>query len=171
MVNTIDIMQQADTSTLVLIDELGAGTDPIEGAALAVSIIEYLRQKGAKIAATTHYAELKAYALDTPGVTNGCCEFNVQTLSPTYRLLIGVPGRSNALAIASRLGMPQEVIDNSKNIVGSDNRDFEAILDKLEATRQALDDERKIAEEATAAAKKIQAKAVSYTHLRAPRDS
>lgn len=161
MVNTIDIMQQADTSTLVLIDELGAGTDPIEGAALAVSIIEYLRQKGAKIAATTHYAELKAYALDTPGVTNGCCEFNVQTLSPTYRLLIGVPGRSNALAIASRLGMPQEVIDNSKNIVGSDNRDFEAILDKLEATRQALDDERKIAEEATAAAKKIQAKAQS----------
>ena len=143
MVNTIDIMQQADTSTLVLIDELGAGTDPIEGAALAVSIIEYLRQKGAKIAATTHYAELKAYALDTPGVTNGCCEFNVQTLSPTYRLLIGVPGRSNALAIASRLGMPQEVIDN------------------LEATRQALDDERKIAEEATAAAKKIEAKAQS----------
>lgn len=161
MINTIDIMSKADDSSLVLIDELGAGTDPIEGAALAVSIIENLRSKGARIAATTHYAELKAYALDTDGVTNGCCEFDVDTLSPTYRLLIGVPGRSNAFAISQRLGMEQSVVDNAKGIVGSNNRDFEAILEKLEVTRQALEEERKEAEQAAAAARKIQAKAQS----------
>ncbi len=159
MVNTIDIMEKADSSSLVLIDELGAGTDPVEGAALAVSIIEYIRNKGAKIAATTHYAELKAYALDTPGVTNGCCEFDVESLSPTYRLLIGVPGRSNAFAISQRLGMPDSVIDNANRIVGSDNRDFEAVLEKLEASRQALDEERRIARDATIEASKIRAKA------------
>lgn len=159
MTNIIDIMGKADASSLVLIDELGAGTDPIEGAALAVSIIENLRSKGAKIAATTHYAELKAYALDTNGVTNGCCEFDVETLSPTYRLLIGVPGRSNAFAISQRLGMEQSVVDNAKRIVGSDNRDFEAILEKLEASRQALEEERKTAREATVEASKIRAKA------------
>lgn len=159
MVNTISIMEQADESSLVLIDELGAGTDPIEGAALAVSIIEYIRAKGAKIAATTHYAELKAYALDTDGVTNGCCEFDVDTLSPTYRLLIGVPGRSNAFAISKKLGMPQSVINSANNIVGSNNRDFEAVLEKLEASRQALDEERKIAAQATIEATKIRAKA------------
>lgn len=159
MINTIDIMSKADDSSLVLIDELGAGTDPIEGAALAVSIIENLRSKGAKIASTTHYAELKAYALDTEGVTNGCCEFDVETLSPTYRLLIGVPGRSNAFAISQRLGMEQSVVDNAKRIVGSDNRDFEAILEKLEASRQALEEERKTAREATIEAAKIRAKA------------
>jgi DNA mismatch repair protein MutS2 len=161
MINTIDIMNQADNSSLILIDELGAGTDPIEGAALAVSIIENLRQKGARIAATTHYAELKAYALDTDGVTNGCCEFDVETLSPTYRLLIGVPGRSNAFAISQRLGMDQSVIEKAQSIVGSNNRDFEAVLEKLETTRQALEEERKEAEKATAAARKIQAKAQS----------
>lgn len=161
MINTIDIMNKADSSSLVLIDELGAGTDPVEGAALAVSIIENLRSKGARIAATTHYAELKAYALDTEGVTNGCCEFDVDTLSPTYRLLIGVPGRSNAFAISQRLGMEQSVVDHAKGIVGSNNRDFEAILEKLEATRQALEEERREAERAAAAARKIQAKAQS----------
>lgn len=161
MINTIDIMSKADDSSLVLIDELGAGTDPVEGAALAVSIIESLREKGAHIAATTHYAELKAYALDTDGVTNGCCEFDVDTLSPTYRLLIGVPGRSNAFAISERLGMDKSVVENAKNIVGSNNRDFEAVLEKLEQTRQALEEERKNAEQATAAARKMQAKAQS----------
>lgn len=161
IVNTIDIMSKADSSSLILIDELGAGTDPIEGAALAVSIIEDLRSKGAKIAATTHYAELKAYALDTEGVTNGCCEFDVDTLIPTYRLLIGVPGRSNAFAISQRLGMDPKVVENARSIVGSNNRDFEAVLEKLEKTRQALDEEKKKAELATASAKKMQAKAQS----------
>jgi DNA mismatch repair protein MutS2 len=161
MVNTINIMNEADEHSLILIDELGAGTDPIEGAALAVSIIENLRSKGARIAATTHYAELKAYALDTVGVTNGCCEFDVETLSPTYRLLIGVPGRSNAFAISQRLGMDESVVENARRIVGSDNRDFEAILEKLETTRQELEEERKKAEETTACARKMQAKAQS----------
>ena len=161
MVNIIDIMKKADDKSLILIDELGAGTDPVEGAALAVSIIEVLREKGAIIAATTHYAELKAYALDTPGVTNGCCEFDIETLCPTYKLLIGVPGRSNAFAILKHLGMTQDVIDNAKAIVGSDNRDFEAVLEKLEASRHALEEERKIAEEMTERARKIEEKAQS----------
>ena len=159
MVNIIDIMKKADDKSLILIDELGAGTDPVEGAALAVSIIEALREKGAIIAATTHYAELKAYALDTPGVTNGCCEFDIETLRPTYKLLIGVPGRSNAFAILKHLGMTQDVIDNA--IVGSDNRDFEAVLEKLEASRHALEEERKVAEEMTERARKIEEKAQS----------
>ena len=161
MVNIIDIMKKADDKSLILIDELGAGTDPVEGAALAVSIIEALREKGAIIAATTHYAELKAYALDTSGVTNGCCEFDIETLCPTYKLLIGVPGRSNAFAILKHLGMTQDVIDNAKAIVGSDNRDFEAVLEKLEASRHALEEERKIAEEMTERARKIEEKAQS----------
>lgn len=161
MVNIIDIMKKADDKSLILIDELGAGTDPVEGAALAVSIIEVLREKGAIIAATTHYAELKAYALDTPGVTNGCCEFDIETLRPTYKLLIGVPGRSNAFAILKHLGMTQDVIDNAKAIVGSDNRDFEAVLEKLEASRHALEEERKVAEEMTERARKIEEKAQS----------
>lgn len=161
MVNIIDIMKKADDKSLILIDELGAGTDPVEGAALAVSIIEALREKGAIIAATTHYAELKAYALDTPGVTNGCCEFDIETLCPTYKLLIGVPGRSNAFAILKHLGMTQDVIDNAKAIVGSDNRDFEAVLEKLEASRRALEEERKVAEEMTERARKIEEKAQS----------
>ena len=156
MVNIIDIMKKADDKSLILIDELGAGTDPTEGAALAVSVIEALREKGAKIVATTHYAELKAYALDTPGVTNGCCEFDIETLRPTYKLLIGVPGRSNAFAILSHLGMEQSVIDNAKSIVGSDNRDFEAVLEKLEASRHALEEERKVAEQMTEKARKIE---------------
>lgn len=161
MVNIIDIMKKADDKSLILIDELGAGTDPVEGAALAVSIIEALREKGAIIAATTHYAELKAYALDTPGVTNGCCEFDIETLRPTYKLLIGVPGRSNAFAILKHLGMTQDVIDNAKAIVGSDNRDFEAVLEKLEASRHAIEEERKVAEEMTERARKIEEKAKS----------
>lgn len=161
MVNIIDIMKKADDKSLILIDELGAGTDPVEGAALAVSIIDNLRQKGAIIAATTHYAELKAYALDTSGITNGCCEFDVETLRPTYRLLIGVPGRSNAFAISEHLGMDKDVVNHAKSIVGSENRSFETVLEKLEESRQALEDERKIAEEMTARAKKIEEKAQS----------
>lgn len=161
MVNIIDIMSKADSKSLVLIDELGAGTDPVEGAALAVSVIEHIRSKGAVIAATTHYAELKAYALDTPGVSNGCCEFDVETLRPTYRLLIGVPGRSNAFAISEHLGMDKAVVEHAKSIVNSDNRDFESVLEKLESSRQALEDERKVAEEMTARAKRIEEKVQS----------
>lgn len=161
MVNIIDILKKADGKSLVLIDELGAGTDPVEGAALAVSIIEKLREKGSVIAATTHYAELKAYALDTPGVTNGSCEFDVETLRPTYRLLIGVPGRSNAFAISEHLGMDSDVVKKARELVGAENRSFEAVLEKLEAARQSLEDERKIAEEMKAGAEKMQRKAQS----------
>lgn len=159
IVNIIDIISRADTKSLVLIDELGAGTDPVEGAALAVAVIEKLREKGAIIAATTHYSELKAYALETQGVTNGCCEFDVETLRPTYRLLIGVPGRSNAFAISEHLGMDPSVIAKAKGIVGSESRSFESVLERLEESRQALENERKIAEEMTEKAKKIQERA------------
>lgn len=161
MTNIADILNKADDSTLVLIDELGAGTDPVEGAALAVSIIEALRNKGAKIAATTHYAELKAYALDTPGVINGCCEFDVDTLSPTYRLLIGVPGRSNAFAISLRIGIDEDIINHAREIVSSDNRDFEAVLDKLEQTRLELEQEKILAQRATEQARKMASKVQS----------
>ena len=161
MVNIIDIMKRADENSLVLIDELGAGTDPVEGAALAVSIIENLRSKAAKIAATTHYAELKAYALETDGVSNGCCEFDVETLRPTYRLLIGVPGRSNAFAIASHLGMDRAVVENAKGIVGSETRSFESVLEQLEITRRELEKEKEKAEKATEAANKMRSRAQS----------
>ncbi|MCD7797474.1 MAG: Smr/MutS family protein, partial [Clostridiales bacterium] len=159
MVNIVDIMKKTDNTSLVLIDELGAGTDPVEGAALAVSIIENLRRKGAKIAATTHYAELKAYALETDGIINGCCEFDAATLRPTYSLLIGIPGSSNAFAISERLGVDSAVVDNARKIVSSENRSFENILSKLEAQRRALDDEKKKAQEITLNAEKAQQRA------------
>lgn len=139
--NIIDILQNADERSLVLIDELGAGTDPVEGAALAVSIIEALRAHGVLMAATTHYAEIKMYALSTDGVENGSCEFNVDTLSPTYRLLIGVPGRSNAFAISRRLGLPVHVIERARSLVSGDSLRFEDVVDKLEETRQQLEQE------------------------------
>lgn len=161
IVNIIDIMKQAGDNSLVLIDELGSGTDPIEGAALAVSIIEYLRAKGARIAATTHYAELKAYALETDGVSNGSCEFDVNTLRPTYKLLIGVPGRSNAFAISERLGMDKSVVEEAKKIVGNENRSFEAVLESLEATRLELEKEKDRAEKAVQAADRMRSKAQS----------
>lgn len=161
IVNIIDIMKQAGDNSLVLIDELGSGTDPIEGAALAVSIIEYLRAKGARIAATTHYAELKVYALETEGVSNGSCEFDVNTLRPTYKLLIGVPGRSNAFAISERLGMDKSVVEEAKKIVGNENRSFEAVLESLEATRLELEKERDRAEKAVQAADRMRSKAQS----------
>ncbi|ARP51154.1 MULTISPECIES: endonuclease MutS2 [Caproicibacterium] len=142
MTNIIRIMQEADGKSLVLLDELGAGTDPVEGAALATSILEQLRQQGARIAATTHYAELKAYALDTPGVQNGSCEFDVATLQPTYRLLIGVPGRSNAFAISRRLGMKASVVENAQQLVSQENTRFEDVVSKLEESRRSLEDER-----------------------------
>ena len=148
MKNIIDIMEQADADSLILLDELGAGTDPVEGAALAESILENLRRTGAKIAATTHYAELKAYALQTEGVENACCEFDVATLRPTYRLLIGMPGRSNAFAISLRLGMDQSVVERAKTLVSGENRRFEDVVQSLEKSRQQLEEERKAAAEA-----------------------
>ncbi len=141
MMNIIDITKRASDSSLILIDELGAGTDPVEGAALAMAILEKLAEKGAKIAATTHYAELKAYALQTHGVENGCCEFDVRTLRPTYRLLIGVPGRSNAFAISERLGIDKDVVERAKELVNDSSIRFEDVVDKLELSRLNMEKE------------------------------
>ena len=141
MTTIISIYEEADESSLILIDELGAGTDPVEGAALAISILEALHIKGAKIAATTHYAELKSYALETPRGENGCCEFDVATLRPTYRLLIGVPGKSNALAISEKLGLDMSVIERAKELVSTENKAFENVVDRLEETRRRMEDE------------------------------
>lgn len=139
MTNIIGILKKANSSTLALIDELGAGTDPVEGAALAISILEKLRDKGAKIASTTHYAELKEFALRTEGIENGSCEFDIKTLRPTYKLLIGVPGKSNAFAISRRLGMDENVVIRAQELVNTDSRQFEDVVTKLESRRQSLE--------------------------------
>ncbi|HIW72736.1 MAG TPA: endonuclease MutS2 [Firmicutes bacterium] len=144
MTNLIRILEEAGEGSLVLLDELGAGTDPVEGAALATAILERLRGQGARIAATTHYAELKAYAVHTPGVENGSCEFDVATLRPTYRLLVGTPGRSNAFAISERLGMDHALVDRARQLVSGENRRLEDVVVALEERRQNL--ERELAE-------------------------
>ncbi|MBQ4624104.1 MAG: endonuclease MutS2, partial [Clostridia bacterium] len=142
MTNITEILAAADERTLVIFDELGAGTDPVEGAALAISIIEESRSLGAMVAATTHYAELKVYAMKTPGVENASCEFDVSTLRPTYRLLIGIPGRSNAFAIAARIGLAEHVISHARDLVAGENVRFEDLLDNLERNRQEMEKEK-----------------------------
>ncbi len=139
MKNIVEIIDEADMGTMILFDELGAGTDPVEGAALAIAIIENCRQMGARIAATTHYAELKVYAMRTEGVQNASCEFDVETLKPTYRLLIGIPGKSNAFAISRRLGLSEYIIKKAGDQIDKNDADFEDVITQLETQRQAME--------------------------------
>ena len=142
MTNIVHILGECDADSLLLFDELGAGTDPTEGAALAIAVIEHARKMGADVAATTHYAELKVYATNENGIQNASCEFDVETLSPTYRLLVGVPGKSNAFAISERLGLSKDIIDDAKARIGVQNASFEATIEKLEQTRALLERDR-----------------------------
>ena len=146
MRNIVEIVNTCDSDCLVLFDELGAGTDPAEGAALAIALIESCRSCGAKVAATTHYAELKVYAMRTEGVTNASCEFDVETLQPTYRLLIGIPGKSNAFAISRRLGLPETIIEKAHSMVDQNDVNFEEVLNQLEQQRQQMEKAREEAE-------------------------
>ena len=142
MRNTVELVEKAETGTLVLLDELGAGTDPTEGAALAIAILERLASQGAQTVATTHYNELKKYAISTPGVENASMEFNVETLSPTYRLSIGVPGKSNAFEISKKLGLPSEIIDRANDLLEKGDIEFEDVLSAIEADKKRAEDER-----------------------------
>ena len=142
MVNIVGILAECGPGSLILFDELGAGTDPVEGAALAAAIIESARERGALVCATTHYAELKVYAMTTKGVENASCEFNVETLAPTYKLLIGVPGKSNAFAISRRLGLPQSIIDKAAARIDAENVRFEDVLTQLDRQRQQMEKEK-----------------------------
>lgn len=142
MVNIVKILAVANEKSLILLDELGAGTDPVEGAALAIAILEHLKQKGCKVLATTHYSELKSYALSTLNVENACCEFDIKTLKPKYNLLIGVPGSSNAFAISKRLGMPEDIIIMAKNFISDDNLKFENVVKSLDSIKTNLEEEK-----------------------------
>ncbi len=156
MVNIVEILKKADRHSLCLFDELGAGTDPSEGAALAVSILDHMHENGIRTIATTHYTEIKIYALRTDKVENASCEFNVETLSPTYRLLIGVPGKSNAFAISSKLGLPSEIIESAKEHISNDAESFEDVISGLQRSRIESENERKEIAEYKARIKTLQ---------------
>ncbi|MBQ1371635.1 MAG: Smr/MutS family protein, partial [Oscillospiraceae bacterium] len=162
MRNIVQVVEQCDEHSLVLFDELGAGTDPAEGAALAIALIEFCRSRGSRVAATTHYAELKVYAMRNEGVINAACEFDVETLKPTYRLLIGIPGKSNAFAISRRLGLPEDIISAARNTVSQNDLDFEEVLDQLEQQRQQMETARMEAEALQKETLKIRQKSEEY---------
>jgi DNA mismatch repair protein MutS2 len=162
MKNIVDVVEVCDDRSLVLLDELGAGTDPAEGAALAVALIEHCRKCGARVAATTHYAELKVYAMRTAGVINASCEFDVETLKPTYRLLIGIPGKSNAFAISHRLGLPDGIIENAKSMVSENDVNFEDVLTQLEQQRQQMEHAKEEAERLRAETEKQKQQSDAY---------
>ncbi|MBQ4464627.1 MAG: endonuclease MutS2 [Oscillospiraceae bacterium] len=145
--NLVEILSIADDSTLVLLDELGGGTDPVEGAALAIAVIDHLKDLGAKLMVTTHYQELKLYAADTPDVINASCEFNTETLKPTYRLILGSPGKSNAFAISGQLGVPKSILDHAQSLISEENRRFENVISRFEEARKQLEAEREEAEQ------------------------
>ncbi|MDD6200130.1 MAG: endonuclease MutS2 [Firmicutes bacterium] len=159
----VDVVAQCDDRTLVLFDELGAGTDPAEGAALAMAIIEFCRKMGSRVAATTHYAELKLYAMRTKGVINASCEFDVETLRPTYKLLIGIPGKSNAFAISRKLGLPEEILKEADDLVGKSDKDFEDVLSQLEQQRQQMESARYEAERLRQETAKIKQQSEEYS--------
>jgi DNA mismatch repair protein MutS2 len=159
----VDIVAECDDRTLVLFDELGAGTDPAEGAALAVALIEFCRKMGSRVVATTHYAELKLYAMRTKGVINASCEFNVETLQPTYKLLIGIPGKSNAFAISRRLGLSEDILKEADDLVGKSDKDFEDVLSQLEQQRQQMEAARAEAERLRQETEKIRRQSEEYS--------
>ena len=158
----VDVVAECDDRTLVLYDELGAGTDPAEGAALAIALIEFCRKMGGRVVATTHYAELKLYAMRTKGVINASCEFDVETLQPTYKLLIGIPGKSNAFAISRKLGLPEEILKEADDLVGKSDKDFEDVLSQLEQQRQQMEAARMEAEKLRQQTEKIKQQSEEY---------
>ena len=160
----VDVVAECNDRTLVLFDELGAGTDPAEGAALAIALIEHCRKTGSRVIATTHYAELKLYAMRTAGVVNASCEFNVETLQPTYKLLIGIPGKSNAFAISRKLGLSEDILKEAADLVGQSDKDFEDVLTQLEQQRQQMEAARIEAEHLRKETERIKRQSEAYNH-------